>query len=139
MVKFYSNEVLVPEGVEIIRDNVDYFNRVTINLLDDKVDSLLKNTDACTYIDTYRFKDKYGYDLPWRFLSTGGMTVLNGYYSPDKVFSGIECGANAMTDMGLLDRGQFCDAFPWGDENTTYDVDVDGQVYKTFKEAYVNA
>ncbi|WP_367568247.1 hypothetical protein [Lacrimispora sp.] len=102
---FYVEEEDIPQTSEIIWDNREFFNITTVKKLDAQVDNLLNYTDRAKYIDEHRFRDKFGYDVPWRGLSTGGMTVLNIFYNPDKVFSLAECGRNALIDVRLLTQG----------------------------------
>lgn len=135
MVKFYTDMCDVPEDLEVVKDNEEYFSRVTIKKVDESASNLLPHTDRCKYVDSRRFKDRFGYDLPWRSLSTGGKTVLNAYYSPDKVFSCIECGQNALIDATHLDRGMFVDGMPYSDSDADpIDVIVDGEKYKSVQE-----
>ena len=135
MVKFYTEMCDVPDGLEVVRDNEEYFARVTIKKLDVSVGALLKHTDKCSYVDSRRFKDRFGYDLPWRSLSTGGKTVLNAYYSPDKVFSCIECGQNALIDATHLSEGMFVDGVPFSYSDTdNVSGDVNGETYSSVKE-----
>jgi hypothetical protein len=101
----YVNLEDVPQEKEIIEDNRKFFTEVTIDKLDKRVDNLLKHTDEASFIDNRMFKDKFGYNVAWRGLSSGGMTALNVFYNEDKVFSLCECGRNALIDVRLLTRG----------------------------------
>ena len=139
MVTFYNGIEDVPDGSFAVEDNEKFFSAVTIHKLDADVNRLLKHTDQCTYHDEYGFNDRFGWTLPWQCLSTGGKTVLNAYYNPDKVFNGIECGNNAAADAAQLPHGSFYNLFPWAyDDNTPMDVVVDGIRCHTFKEAVDN-
>ena len=89
----------VPKEIEIIHDNRDYFRSYTIDKLDSRVNGSLGHTDGAVYVDNTRFRDKYGYYVPWYGLSTGGMTVLNVLYNLDKCFDLVECGINALYDL----------------------------------------
>lgn len=103
--QFYMNEFSLPEGCEIITDNRKFFVNVTMDKLDNRVNGLLEHTDKAVYRDSIMFTDKFGYSVPWRCLSTGGMTVLNVFYNPDKIFRTEECGLNAIEDILLLNQG----------------------------------
>lgn len=134
MVYFYDCKEDVPEDVECVDDNVEYFNKVTLHKLTSDVNKLLRHTDKCTYQDTQYYKDQFEHSLPWYTLSTGGMTVLNVYYNPGVAFNGIDCGLNALSDAALLPEGIVYGAAPWGDENTKFNVCYAGKKYTSFKE-----
>lgn len=105
----YMNEFSIPEDCEIVTDNRKFFVDVTIDKLDNRVDNLLRNTDKAKYKDDIMFTDRFGYNVPWRCLSTGGMTILNIFYNPDKIFRTDECGLNAVEDILLLNQGSVYD------------------------------
>lgn len=134
-VVFYTEDDLVPSSIEVVKDNESYFNRVTINKLDTRVNGILRNTDACTYVDSMKFKDRFGYDLRWYSLSTGGKTVLNAFYNPDKAFDCVECGKSALIDATHLESGIFVNGVPYSNTDTDpIDVIVDGEHYTTVQE-----
>ena len=107
--KYYMDEFDLPDDCTIVRDNRKYFIDVTMDKLDNRVDGLLTHTDKAKYIDGLFFKDRFGHDLPWRCLSSGGMTVLNIYYNPDVIFETPECEFNAINDILLLNQGSVYD------------------------------
>ncbi|WP_432627152.1 hypothetical protein [Brotaphodocola sp.] len=118
-----------------VLDNDRYFVQHTISKLDHDVDRLLSHTDKCTYVDARRFKDRFGYDLPWEFLSTGGKTVLNAYYNPDVIFDCLECGKSALIDATHLPHGQFSNGVPYSDsDDDPIDVMVDDEHYTSVRE-----
>lgn len=103
--EYYSDKFELPAGSEVIYDNRSFFAQHTLEKLDARVNGLLKHSDNAVYKDDMRFTDKFGYDVPWMGLSTGGMTVLNIFYNPDVIFAPVECGINALQDITMLSQG----------------------------------
>lgn len=109
MLHLYNDKQDIPEGIEYVRDNVQFFMDVTYNKLDERVNGLLKNTDGAVYLNPEQFTDKWGNTVSWLDLSTGGKTVLNIFYNENYCFDTLECGRNALTDLKNLRQGR---AFP---------------------------
>lgn len=105
MLHIYRDKEDIPENIKYIRDNLDYFRKVTIPKINKRVNGLLKNTDNVQYIDGATCLDRFGARMPWTGLSMGGMTVLNVFYNLDCCFDLLECGYNARTDIKNLRQG----------------------------------
>lgn len=105
MLRLYSCLENIPENVPYVRDNVEFFQEVTYDKLDERVNGLLTNTDGDTYLDSERFTDKWEVGVSWLDLSTGDKTILNIFYNPDHCFDTLECGKNALTDLKNLTTG----------------------------------
>lgn len=105
MLDLYQSWKIVPGNLEIIEDNANYFMTHTIDMLDKRVNGILNTTDGAVFVNKEQFKDKHGNTVPWFGLSTGGMTVLNVLYNPDKCFNLAECGVNALLDLLNVTQG----------------------------------
>ena len=105
MLRMFEHLGRAREPLTFIRDNEDFFMRVTINKLDEKVNGLTRYTDGATYVNEQLFRDRYGAYVPWSGMSTGGKTVLNVFYNPELCFNTAECGENAAADLKNLKQG----------------------------------
>lgn len=67
------------------------------NLKDsDTVRNIIKYVDRGVYIDQNSFKDRFGYKLYTKCLSTGCKAALLVAEYPNKIVNCIECGSNAL-------------------------------------------
>lgn len=67
------------------------------NLKDsDAVRNIIKYVDRGVYIDQNSFKDRFGYKLYTKYLSTGCKAALLVAEYPNKIVNCIECGSNAL-------------------------------------------
>lgn len=137
MVTFYDLKAQVPESIECVDDNKDFFLRYTLQIIDGSSSRLLTHVDNCKYVSKTMYKSRAGFDLPWYSLSTGGMTILNAYYYPDKAFSCVECGLNALRDATLLPHGVFYDGAPNPEPEDVFHAKYRDVVYTDF-ERYFN-
>lgn len=96
------NNLKLPDGMEYVRDNPNYFMKHTRKKLDDRATKLLSYIDEATYVDTDIFNDRFGRGLYWSNLSCGGMTVLNVFYNPEVCFDCFECGTNAEATINSM-------------------------------------
>lgn len=113
MITIYKSKADIPNDKELVMLNDVYFNKKTVQILDDYAKIVMKVIDGATMIGKYRIESKFhGVVLDIDKLSTGCKTVLNVMYNPDKVFCIKECGENAIDILYTLNDGQvYCD-FP---------------------------
>lgn len=96
---------------ELIQINDVYFNKNTVNLLDDRAYKIAKLIDKVELIDNYKMMSRFdGTVMNTDRLSSGCKTVLNIIYNTDKVFDIRECGDNALDIIFTLEKGNvYCD------------------------------
>ena len=98
---------------ELVQLNDVYFNKYTVNLLDDRAGSIVSRVDDSELIDNYTMKGKFDDTIMnTDKLSTGCKTVLNVMYNPDKIFDIRECGENALDLIYALEDGQVYCEYP---------------------------
>ena len=98
---------------ELVQLNDVYFNKYTVNLLDDRARSIVSRVDDSELIDNYTMKGKFDDTIMnTDKLSTGCKTVLNVMYNPDKIFDIRECGENALDLIYALEDGQVYCEYP---------------------------
>ena len=108
----YLDREDIPEEIEVIRDNERFFIEHTMPILDERMNELSKGIDNATYLDNTRCYDRFGVAIYLMDLSTGGKTILNIAYHPDKCFSLIQTGENACVVLGTLTEGHVYDGLP---------------------------
>ena len=93
MLKIYLDE---PQNV--ITANDSYFNRYTFQELDYKqAKEIIKSIDGVDLINDFKIKSQFtDGELDLSKLSTGCKTALNVVTYPEKNFTAIECGLNAL-------------------------------------------
>lgn len=113
MITIYKREEDIPEGQELVMLNDVYFNKNTVELLDERAKDVIKKIDGATMIGKYRIESKFhNVILDIDRLSTGCKTVLNIMYNPNKVFCIKECGENALDILYSLESGLVYSDFP---------------------------
>ena len=110
MITIYKEKKLPKELVQL---NDVYFNKYTVNMLDDRARSIVSRVDDSELIDNYTMKGKFDDTIMnTDKLSTGCKTVLNVMYNPDKIFDIRECGENALDLIYALEDGQVYCEYP---------------------------
>lgn len=113
MITIYKNKADIPEELELVILNDVYFNKNTVEMLDDCANDIMLKIDSAAMVGKYRFESKFHkVVLDIDRLSTGCKTVLNVMYNPDKVFCIKECGENALDILYRLEAGQVYSDFP---------------------------
>lgn len=98
---------------EVILLNDMYFNKYTVNQLDDRAKGIVASIDDSELIDNYTMKSRFDHALlNTDKLSSGCKTVLNILYNPDKVFDLRECGENALDLIYSLETGMVYCEYP---------------------------
>jgi hypothetical protein len=113
VITIYKNKKDIPCNKELIMINDIFFNKNTVDKLDDRAKKIIYEIDGASMIGKYHIKSKFNdVALDIDKLSTGCKTVLNILYNPDKVFYIAECGENALDFVYALEAGiVYCD-FP---------------------------
>ena len=108
MITIYKKK---PRGREIVALNDIYFNKTTVEKLDDKANAIIDKIDQSKIISKYTVSSKFnGTVLNIDKLSTGCKTALNIMYNPDVIFDICECGDNALDVIYSLPLGNvYCD------------------------------
>ncbi|MBR6223022.1 MAG: DUF4869 domain-containing protein [Lachnospiraceae bacterium] len=101
----------IPKGIELVKLNDIYFNKYTVELLDERAVFYISKIDASEYVSKYMIKSRFGGEvLNIDKLSTGCKTLLNIFYNPDIIFDIRECGENALDLIYALPEGNiYCD------------------------------
>lgn len=99
------------KGKELITLNDVFFNRYSMEWLDENAAPIIQRTDGAEMIDKYTIRSRFdGSVLNIDKLSTGCKTVLNIMYNRDKIFDIRECGDNALDEIYALPFGNvYCD------------------------------
>ena len=102
------------KGMELIDLNDIYFNKYTVELLDDKAAALIEQIDRSKMLSKYTISSRFnGTVLNIDKLSTGCKTALNIMYNPDKIFDICECGDNALDVIYALVQGNVYCSYPF--------------------------
>lgn len=109
MLTVYKKKTL-PKDKELISINDVYFNKYTVEILDDRAKRIIACIDGSEMVSKYNIKSKFdGVLLNIDKLSSGCKTVLNVLYNNDKIFDIRECGENALDELYGLESGNvFC-------------------------------
>lgn len=109
MITIFKSKKTTP--YEIITINDTYFNRYTVDILDERAKEIVTRIDESELIDNYTMKSKFNDNLiNTDRLSSGCKTALNIMYAKDKIFDLRECGDNALDVIYSLDVGMvYCD------------------------------
>lgn len=108
----------------------DPYNMKSIDFNDKNVQNLIKMIDGVDYIGKYKFRSKFtGTEVFVNQLSTGCKTAINIYSFPNEIFSVIECGGNALTEILKMKDGQILieNAAKPSKVNNEYNVIIDGR------------
>ena len=144
MIKIYKKKA-IPESLELIKINDQFFNKYTVEHLDERAADIIWGIDRSKMIDKYFIESRFdGTKLNIDKLSTGCKTALNIMYNPDKIFDILECGENALEMIYALEQGNvYCD-YPMIAFNMTEvrAIDVNGEHlfadYQELKEWWKN-
>lgn len=129
MITIYKKKT-VPKEKELILINDVYFNKYTVDLLDDRAREIIARIDGSEMISKYNIKSKFdGAVLNIDKLSSGCKTVLNVLYNEDKIFDIRECGENALDELYSLESGNVFCQYPLisFDMNKVYIIDKRGK------------
>ena len=129
MIKIYKKKA-IPESLELVKINDQYFNKYTAELLDERAADTIWKIDRSKMIDKYFIESRFdGTKLNIDKLSTGCKTALNIMYNPDKIFDISECGENALEVIYALEQGNVYCEYPMIAFNMTEvkAVDADGE------------
>ena len=110
MITVYKKKA-VPKGMELVALNDIYFNRNTVQRLDERARAIIERIDHSKMLSQFTISSRFdGMTLNIDKLSTGCKTALNILYNPDKVFDIRECGDNALDVIYALPVGNvYCD------------------------------
>ncbi len=98
---------------EIVQLNDVYFNKYTVDQLDDRAKHIVSLIDESELIDNYTMKSRFDSTvMNTDKLSSGCKTVLNIMYNPEKIFDLRECGENALDAIYSLDAGRVYCEYP---------------------------
>ena len=102
----YLREEDIPEGIDLIKRNDDFFSFTLLN--DSEFEkTVLREIDQAKYAteSTFIGRSEWMGELRKDNLSTGCKTLLNIEKNPDYCFSSVECGYNALPLLRLLKHG----------------------------------
>ena len=110
MITIYKKNT-IPKNIDIITMNDIYFNKNTVEQLNDDAKHIIELIDNSEMINKYNIKSKFqGEVINIDKLSTGCKTTLNILYNPDVIFDIRECGENALDVIYSLPKGKvYCD------------------------------
>ena len=110
MITVYKKNA-IPKSMELETLNDVFFNKNTVELLDSRAETIIKQIDSSEMSGKYTIKSRFnGTLLNIDKLSTGCKTVLNILYNPQRIFDIRECGENALDIIYTLPEGNiFCD------------------------------
>ena len=135
----YTSRDKVPDHIHVVDNNDVYFIGYS-DIPDDTVTSqILKDVDGVRRVSDNSFESKFakGMSLSKDMLSTGAKTLLNITQHPNKCFSTIDCGQNALMCLKHLTTGyalvEIC-YVPCVDDPKC-DIVVDGKLFTDFNEA----
>ena len=112
MITIYKKKIS-KNGMKIIEINDAFFNKYTVELLDENAKDIISKIDQSEMVSKYSIKSRFdGSILNIDKLSTGCKTVLNVMYNPDKIFDIRECGDNALDVLYELPQGNIICAYP---------------------------
>ena len=110
MITVYKKGTL-PKNLELVSLNDIFFNKTTVEKLDDWAEEIIRKIDHCGMLSPYKIRSRFdGSALNIDKLSTGCKTALNVLYNQNKVFDIRECGDNALDVIYALPHGNvYCD------------------------------
>ena len=144
MIKIYKKKA-IPESLELIQINDQYFNKYTAEMLDKRAADIIWKIDRSRMIDKFFIESRFdGTKINIDKLSTGCKTALNIVYNPNKIFDISECGENALEMIYALEQGNVYCEYPMiaFDMTEVKAVDADGEHlftdYEELKEWWKN-
>jgi len=112
MITIYKKSMAVKMQVLETLNDV-FFNRNTVELLDEQANEIIKEIDQSEMLSRYTIRSRFNETvLNIDKLSTGCKTVLNIVYNPQKIFDIRECGDNALDMIYKLSFGNICCDYP---------------------------
>ncbi|MDO4961225.1 MAG: DUF4869 domain-containing protein [Eubacteriales bacterium] len=112
MITVYRSD-RIPKTMQIIKHNDTFFNKETVERLDDRARDIISQTDQADMITKYMIRSRFdGLALNTDKLSTGCKTVLNIIYHPDVIFDIRECGDNVIDMIYSLESGNITCDYP---------------------------
>lgn len=110
MITVYKKNT-IPKNIDVITMNDIYFNKNTVEQLNDDAKHIIELIDNSEMINKYNIKSKFqGEVINIDKLSTGCKTALNILYNPEVIFDIRECGENALDVIYSLPNGKvYCD------------------------------
>lgn len=134
----YLDKKDIPAGLSLIRENDVFFNGMTCLQNDDVTCRILHDIDDAVYNskDTIIGKKRSLGALNKSYLSTGAKTILNVKEHPERCFSLLECGNNALKLLHLLTEGHvFLDGrLCISGKRFSCDIEFGGKLYTDFIE-----
>lgn len=135
----YTSKDKIPSNIQLICNNDVFFVGYTDIPDDNLTKQLLQNIDGVKRVSDTLFESKFveGMSLSKDMLSTGTKTLLNITQHPDKCFSTIECGENALTCLKSITTGHAlvevcCISYV---DDPVCDITVNGRPFTDFNEA----
>ena len=133
------------KGMPIETLNDIFFNKNTVELLDERAKEIIAVLDCSEMVNKYTVKSRFdGLALNIDKISTGCKTVLNIIYNPDRIFDIRECGDNALELIYSLPEGNIICDYPLisFDMEKVYVADKKGKreidSYEALKEWWQN-
>lgn len=113
MITIYKKKA-IPKNMQLIDLNDIYFNKYTVEKIDEKAAEIIEKIDRSKMLSKYTISSRFNDTvLNIDKLSTGCKTVLNIMYNPDKVFDICECGDNALDAVYSLPCGNVYCNYPF--------------------------
>lgn len=144
MIKIYKKKA-IPKSLELIKINDQYFNKYTVELLDERAAYIIEKIDRSRMVDKFFIESRFdGTKINIDKLSTGCKTALNILFNPDKIFDISECGENALEIIYTLEQGNVYCEYPMiaFDMTAVKAIDADGEHlltdYEELKEWWKN-
>ena len=104
----------IPKNTELVILNDVFFNRYTVEKIDEKAVEIIEKIDHSEMLNKYMISSRFnGTALNIDKLSTGCKTVLNILYNTDKIFDICECGDNALDILYSLPNGNVYCSYPF--------------------------
>ena len=113
MITIYKKSA-IPKNIEIVVLNDIFFNKYTVEKLDERAVEIVEKIDRSKMLNKYMIYSRFnGTALNIDKLSTGCKTALNIMYNPDKIFDICECGDNALDVIYSLSQGNVYCSYPF--------------------------
>lgn len=104
----------IPKNMQLVNLNDIYFNKCTVEMLDERAAEIIKIIDHSDMLNKYTISSRFnGTVLNIDKLSTGCKTVLNIMYNADSIFDICECGDNALDVVYSLSSGNVYCSYPF--------------------------
>ena len=104
----------IPSKTKVVVQNDIFFNKYTVEMLDDKAQEIIEKIDNSKMLSKYTISSRFnGSALNIDKLSTGCKTTLNIMYNPNTIFDICECGDNALDVIYSLPEGNVYCSYPF--------------------------